>query len=95
MRKTYKNKRDQYKSEAEQAKRDATFWKEVADKKQKQVDEKEAESKKGYSTVVYCTNCLHVNDVLIPPGVKIDEGDCVTCRVRGTLKLVITYPNKF
>lgn len=46
------------------------------------------EKKKRYSAIVYCENCLEVSSVLIPPGVKIDEGDCTVCRVRNKLKIV-------
>ncbi|TFC63743.1 hypothetical protein E3O62_02640 [Cryobacterium sp. TMT2-15-1] len=55
---------------------------------QAQLDAKAAEGKKRYDATVYCTNCLVVNSVSIPPGVRIIEGDCLTCRVRGTQLLV-------
>lgn len=50
---------------------------------------KEAEDKKKrWSAVVYCTNCMEVNSVSIPPEVEVERGDCVTCRARGHLRLV-------
>lgn len=96
MKKGYKNKRDFFKAEAERAKEQAQMWKESAEAKQKQLDEYrkrcEAEKNKRYSKTVYCTNCKEVNSVSIPPGVKIEEGDCVTCRVRNC-QLLVTKVN--
>lgn len=98
MRPRYKNKRDQYKAELEAAlKREKEandtiyrerMWRQEADAK------REKENKARYSATVYCMNCMIVSNVSIPPGVTIQEGDCVVCRVRGKLLPVKTYPNK-
>ena len=84
-----------YKKQAEANLNRALTAEQEARRYKEQLDKKAAEDKKRYSATVYCTNCLHVNNVSIPPGVKISEGDCVTCRVRGTQLVVMDYPGKF
>lgn len=78
-----------YKQEAEEQSR----ARDMAERKLRileAAEKKRAEdSKKRYSATVYCTNCMQVNSVSIPPGVSIEEGDCVTCRVRNCQKLVV------
>ncbi|MEK6879322.1 MAG: hypothetical protein AABY22_06925 [Nanoarchaeota archaeon] len=92
MKQGYKNKRDFYKAEAERNETAIKMWKESAEQKQKELDEYkkkcEAEKNKRYAKLVYCTNCKEVSSVSIPPGVKLEEGDCVVCRVRNCQLLV-------
>lgn len=92
MRTRYKNKRDQFKAEAETNKRSAEFWEEQARKNREEFETykrtKIEQEKKRYSAIVFCGNCHEVHSVLIPPEVEIEKGDCVNCRVRGQLKLV-------
>ncbi len=52
------------------------------------IDKEKREKERYWSAVVYCTNCLEVNSVSIPPNVGMAMGDCVTCRTRGNLRLV-------
>lgn len=87
MRARYKNKRDQYKSERDEFERKAT-------RLENELTEKKESDKKRYSATVYCRNCKYVSNVEIPPKVSIESGDCVHCRVRGELLLVISYPGK-
>lgn len=89
MRKTYKNKRDFYKAEAAQAKAEAVRKQMIIDSLSKQLEDKKEEANKRYDARVYCTNCKKVAYVSIPPGVKIEDGDCTNCRVRKCLLLVI------
>lgn len=89
MRKTYKNKRDFYKAEAAQAKAEAVRKQLTIDYLSKQLEDKKEEAEKRYSTSVYCTNCKRVSNVSIPPGLKIEDGDCTNCRVRKCLLIVI------
>lgn len=59
----------------------------LREKKERQ--EKElAEKNKKYSATVYCRNCQHVNNILIPAGMALEQGDCVNCRTRGYLLFV-------
>lgn len=77
-----------YKYQAEQATLEKNRM-EIELKRLQDAEKKRAEeSKKRYSATVYCTNCMEVNSVSIPAGVSITEGDCVTCRVRGTQRMV-------
>lgn len=84
----YRSKRDFYKAEMEKERRNAEFFQNSFEKMKKEKEEKEQKSKKRWSAIVYCTNCLEVNAVSIAPGVKISDGDCITCRVRGCQLLV-------
>jgi hypothetical protein len=77
-----------YKEQAEQAIRDKERLEYDLKRMQEAEKKRLEESKKRYSAIVYCTNCMEVNSVSIPAGVTITEGDCVTCRVRGTQRLV-------
>jgi late competence protein required for DNA uptake (superfamily II DNA/RNA helicase) len=54
----------------------------------KRIEEEKKLKQRWWSATVYCTNCLEVNNVSIPPELKIENGDCVICRVKGCLKLV-------
>ena len=94
MRKTYKNKRDQYKAEAEQNGIKAERDEAEAQRLRNELNKKAEEAKKRYSATVYCSNCLQVTNIEVAPGVRIDEGDCVVCRVRNRLSLVISYLGK-
>lgn len=94
MRKQYKNKRDFYKAQMEEAQRQRQWEKERADNLAKKLEEKKELEKKRYSATVYCTNCMVVSNVSIPPGVTIKEGDCVHCRVRNCQLPVVDYPGK-
>lgn len=95
MRKTYKNKRDQYKAEAEIERSRANGLADQLKIMREQKEKEAAEKKKWWSCTVFCGNCLTVNNISCPPGMTIETGDCVHCRVRGHLKLVIDYPGKF
>ena len=99
MKAKYKNKRDFYKAEAEHSADAAKMWRESAEANRKELEEYkkscQENKKKRYSAIVYCTNCQVVSSVLISPGVKISEGDCVECRVRNCQLPVKKYPGMF
>lgn len=84
MKPRYKNKRDQYKAEAEHER----YLKQSAlielEKLRKECEAKKKEEAKRYSARVYCSNCCEVHNVSIPPGTEIINGDCVNCRVRSS-----------
>lgn len=49
----------------------------------------EEQKAKNWSAIVYCSNCLEVSSVSIPPADRaLADGDCVVCRKRGNLHLV-------
>lgn len=89
MKKAYKNKRDQYKAEAEiermlkeTAVKNANYYKSLLEKQQE-------EKKKWWSSNVYCSNCQSVTSIQCPPGKDLDvNADCVVCRVEGHLAIV-------
>jgi hypothetical protein len=99
MRKTYKNKRDFYKKEAEINKQSAEFWKEQAAKNNQVLADykKKCEEKKkqSYSADVYCSNCQKVVSSIVPGGVDIHSSGCANCGARNCGYLVVSYPNKF
>ena len=90
-----------YKVEFEKCQDEINSWKKANDavsreltearEKLKKIEERKKES---WSMTVYCSNCQFVNNILVPPGVLMSEGDCVHCRVRGKLFLVQHYPGK-
>jgi hypothetical protein len=99
MKQAYKNKRDYYKAEAQQER----IAKELAQERLAALEKKCADAKKvdqqRYEAIVYCNNCMHVKEVRVPIGLRIDEGDCTNCRVRScvlnkTLFKVVSYPGK-
>lgn len=78
MKASYRNKRDQYKAEAQENLRRAL----AAEKKLAGLQPKK-EGVEYYSDYVYCTNCQYVLSVRIPVGRSIRESDCANCRVIG------------
>lgn len=91
---SYKKEAEKLRSENELKRQANEHLERELKKAQDKLKDIEAKDKKRYSAIVYCTNCLHVNNVSIPPGVTLKDGDCVTCRVRGTQMPVVDYPGK-
>lgn len=95
MRKGYKSKLDKCESSLRETDRALA----EAQQRNKQLEEAEKrrkeELKKCYKAVVYCGHCQRVRSVLIPPGIKLENGDCTYCRVIGYLKQVIDDERKF
>lgn len=90
MKKQYKNERDQYKAEAERLQ-----W-ELAELKRKFEEKKKKEEEiKWYNVTVYCENCQHVSDYRIRQGLRLNEGGCIICNVKGYVHHVKHYPGKF
>lgn len=94
MRKTYRDKREFYKAKKEEAEEKLRVASQELERMKEEEWKRKEGLKKRWNATVYCENCQHVSDVSIPPDVKLTEGDCIVCRVRGMLKLVRHYPGK-
>jgi len=77
-----------YKKELESAK----WARESAERELKRMKDQKAkeeeEKKKRWSATLYCAHCLEVTDASCPPGLNLEDLDCLVCRVRGYLHLV-------
>lgn len=82
MKKAYKNKRDQYKAELDEANR-----------KNDRLERAERERKKGLSCNVYCSHCQIVYGAVVPRGGSIKYSGCAHCGVSGTGCLVSKMVN--
>jgi predicted RNase H-like nuclease (RuvC/YqgF family) len=103
MRIRYKNQKQKLKAELEterklSQKKSETIQQLTARLSEKRKQEEEAKKKatetKRYNAIVYCKNCMQVNEVRISEGSLISHVDCVYCRVRGELLPVVWYPGK-
>ncbi len=96
MRKGNNHKRDFYKRQVETLERERQAYKEKYEKLENDRLKKIEEGKKikRYDATVYCTNCMHVNNVSVPEGLAIKDGDCTYCRVKCCLLKVVSYPGK-
>lgn len=90
MTKQYKNKRDEYKAQAESEK-----W--AKEKLQRELDElKKIQSapKKGFECEIYCTNCQTAYSAIVPHGGSIKDSGCAYCGKTGTGFLIAVKKTK-
>lgn len=94
MRKTYKNKRDLYKFEAERNLRLAKRWEDIAAQRQEELKklEQSKEKEERIKVTWFCVQCRVVQSGTLKYGVNIESCACLNC---GAYKLLAVGKKPF